>query len=109
LDPPVSGDGFGPTSGGQGQVMDDDAIGTGPGAPPVAERRRFARFGDTVGVPTLFDQSLRSAELQLQEARESLKDARRRVVQLEDAVEGWRALRNEMVRHDSVARRAAAN
>ena len=57
------------------------------------ERRRFARFGDPIPVPTLVDQSLRSAELQLLDAREALKDARRRVVQLEDALEGWQALR----------------
>ena len=56
------------------------------------ERRRFARFGDPVPVPALVDQSLRSAELQLLDAREALKDARRRVVQLEDALEGWRVL-----------------
>jgi len=62
------------------------------------ERRRFARFGDLVPVPTLVDQSLRSAELQLLDARQALKDARRRVVQLEDALEGWRSLRDQMAR-----------
>jgi hypothetical protein len=81
----------------------DDADRT-PGRPaPLpadvpSERRRFARFGDVVPVPALVDQSLRSAELQLLEAREALKEARRRVVQLEDALEGWRALREEMAR-----------
>jgi hypothetical protein len=89
--------------------MSDEPNATDRGNRAVAERRRFARFGDSVGVPTLFDQSLRSAELQLQDAREALKDARRRVVQLEDAVEGWRTLRDEMARNDVVAQRAAAN
>jgi hypothetical protein len=74
-----------------------------------AERRRFARYGDPVPVPTLVDQSLRSAELQLLDAREALKDARRRVVQLEDALEGWRALRQEMLRAGSATPRVAAN
>jgi hypothetical protein len=67
-------------------------------APLAAERRRFAHFGDPVPVPTLLDQSLRSAELQLLDAREALKEARRRVVQLEDALEGWRLLRSEVAR-----------
>ena len=49
-------------------------------------------------MPTLVDQSLRSAELQLLDAREALKDARRRVVQLEDALEGWRVMREQVVR-----------
>ena len=73
------------------------------------ERRRFARYGDTIPVPTLVEQSLRSAELQLLDAREALKDARRRVVQLEDALEGWRALQDEMVRAERATARAAAN
>ena len=49
-------------------------------------------------MPTLVDQSLRSAELQLLDAREALKEARRRVVQLEDALEGWQRLREQMAR-----------
>jgi hypothetical protein len=73
------------------------------------ERRRFARYGDPVPVPTLVDQSLRSAELQLLDAREALKNARRRVVQLEDALESWQTLRQEMTRNGSEAPRAAAN
>jgi hypothetical protein len=73
------------------------------------ERRRFARYGDPIPVPTLVDQSLRSAELQLLDAREALKDARRRVVQLEDALESWRALRDAMTRAASDASRAVAN
>jgi phage shock protein A len=76
---------------------------------PRAERRRFGRFGDPTPVATLVDQSLRSAELQLLEAREALKDARRRVVQLEDALEGWKRLREQMVRTVADAARAASN
>jgi len=81
--------------------MDDDpgtnAEGVTCGA-FATERRRFARFGEVLPVPTLVDQSLRSAELQLLDAREALKDARRRVVQLEDALEGWRVVREQMAR-----------
>lgn len=73
------------------------------------ERRRFGRFGDPIPAPTLVDQSVRGAELQLLDAREALKDARRRVVQLEDALESWRALREEMMRVGTNASRAAAN
>ena len=79
------------------------------GASTEHERRRFARYGDAVSVPTLVDQSLRSAELQLIDAREALKDARRRVVQLEDALESWRVLRDEVARADRAAPRAVAN
>ena len=81
--------------------MDDvepDVGREGLSAVAPTERRRFARFGEPVPVPTLVDQSLRSAELQLLDAREALKDARRRVVQLEDALEGWRVLREQVVR-----------
>jgi len=79
------------------------------GASVVGERRRFARYGDPIPVSGLVDQSLRSAELQLLDAREALKDARRRVVQLEDALESWRVLRAEMARAESSTFRAAAN
>ena len=93
--------------------MDDDSqrsAATEPtGGATEPERRRFARYGDAVSVPTLVDQSLRSAELQLIEAREALKDARRRVVQLEDALESWRVLRDEVLRADRDAPRAVAN
>jgi hypothetical protein len=93
--------------------MDEDrspTAGTGDiGSSASRERRRFARFGDPVPVPALVDQSLRSAELQLLDAREALKDARRRVVQLEDALESWRALREEMGRAENGSYRAAAH
>jgi hypothetical protein len=80
-----------------------------PAMPTERERRRFARYGDAVSVPTLVDQALRSAELQLIDAREALKDARRRVVQLEDALESWRVLHDEVLRADRAAARAVAN
>jgi hypothetical protein len=83
--------------------------GNAPDAGTSKERRRFARLGNSVPVPVLVDQSLRSAELQLLDAREALKDARRRVVQLEDALEGWRRLRDEMVRAETRNERAAAS
>jgi hypothetical protein len=73
------------------------------------ERRRFARYGESIPVASLVDQSLRSAELQLLEARESLKDARRRVVQLEDALKGWQALRDALAPAAAGTSRAAAS
>jgi hypothetical protein len=92
-------------------MTDDRILNGAPGA--VAdqrrERRRFARFGEPVSVPTLVDQSMRSAEMQLLDAREALKDARRRVVQLEDALERWREMREVLTRRDSESRRAASN
>ena len=93
--------------------MDDDpSAGDRHAARPPRIRRRNGagspRFGDPVPVPALVDQSLRSAELQLLDAREALKDARRRVVQLEDALEGWRVLRDEMARAETGSDRAAA-
>ena len=75
----------------------------------TSERRRLGRYGDPIPVPTLVDQSLRSAELQLLDAREALKEARRRVVQLEDALEGWQRLREQMARAAADAPRAASN
>jgi hypothetical protein len=93
--------------------MDDDSeftAATGStAAPPERERRRFARYGDSVSVLTLVDQAFRSAELQLIDAREALKDARRRVVQLEDALEGWRVLYDEVMRADGATPRAVAS
>ena len=104
---------FGPSRDGQRSVMDQDRSAPEPSSATNAftppERRRFARYGDPVPVPTLVDQSLRSAELQLLDAREALKNARRRVVQLEDALESWQTLRQEMTRNGSEAPRAAAN
>ena len=79
--------------------VDRDATIEAPSVPP-SERRRRGRYGNPIPVPTLVDQSLRSAELQLLDAREALKEARRRVVQLEDALEGWQRLREQMMRAD---------
>jgi hypothetical protein len=89
--------------------VDRDADTESVASLPPAERRRLGRFGDPIPVPTLVDQSLRSAELQLLDAREALKEARRRVVQLEDALDGWRRLREQMVRTGADAARAASN
>jgi hypothetical protein len=44
----------------------------------------------------------------LLEAREALKEARRRVVQLEDALEGWHRLREDMVRSAADVPRASS-
>jgi hypothetical protein len=62
---------------------------------PTRERRKYARRNDHD--VDIVDQSLRSTADQLLEARESLKAARRRVVQLEDAVEFWQELRRRVV------------
>ena len=108
----MTGRRFGAGGPGQCHRMGDERSavnGNATDAGTSQERRRFARFGDPVPVPVLVDQSLRSAELQLLDAREALKDARRRVVQLEDALEGWRGLRDEMVRAETRNERAAAS
>ena len=96
---------------GQSSAMDNVDRDAGTAAPslPPSERRRLGRYGDPIPVPTLVDQSLRSAELQLLDAREALKEARRRVVQLEDALEGWQGLREQMVRAAADAPRAVSN
>jgi hypothetical protein len=92
--------------------MDDERNDGGaptPAAGEVRERRRFTGFGGPVPVSTLVDQSLRSAELQLLDAREALKEARRRVVQLEDALARWCEMREAVARREAEARRVAAN
>lgn len=93
------------------RAMDEPDVTTaadGPAAGPFGrERRRFARYGDPVPVAQLVDQSLRSAELQLLDAREALKEARRRVVQLEDALAVWQQVREELRRAADLGRVAA--
>jgi hypothetical protein len=58
----------------------------------LSDRRRFV--GTTGGLEPrqLLATSRQSAEAQLREAREALKAARRRVVELEEAVQGWHEL-----------------
>jgi hypothetical protein len=108
----MSGAGFADEVRGQSAAMDN--VDRDPGTESTSsllppERRRLGRYGDPIPVPTLVDQSLRSAELQLLDAREALKDARRRVVQLEDALGGWQRLREQMTRAVADAPRAASN
>jgi hypothetical protein len=57
--------------------------------PMVAAERRTSVGDDGVGPETLVQRHVDSARRQLAEAREQLKAARRRVVQLEDAVCNW--------------------
>jgi phage shock protein A len=57
--------------------------------PLVAAERRQTVNNDAVGPETLVQRHVDSARRQLAEAREQLKAARRRVVQLEDAVDNW--------------------
>jgi hypothetical protein len=57
--------------------------------PLVAAERRQALGDDGVSPETLVQRHVDSARRQLAEAREQLKAARRRVVQLEDAVGNW--------------------
>jgi hypothetical protein len=58
-------------------------------APTVAAERRETVGNDAVGPETLVQRHVDSARRQLADAREQLKAARRRVVQLEDAVCNW--------------------
>jgi hypothetical protein len=57
--------------------------------PMVAAERRQTVDEDGVSPETLVTRHVDSARRQLAEAREQLKAARRRVVQLEDAVCNW--------------------
>jgi phage shock protein A len=57
--------------------------------PLVAAERRQTVSNDEAGPETLVQRHVDSARRQLAEAREQLKAARRRVVQLEDAVDNW--------------------
>jgi hypothetical protein len=87
--------------------MDErDVTGSAGGgtAPFGQERRRFARYDEPVAAAQLVEQSLRSAELQLLDAREALKEARRRVVQLEDALAVWHEVREELRRAADLGR-----
>jgi phage shock protein A len=63
--------------------------------PLVAAERRQTVNNDAVGPETLVQRHVDSARRQLAEAREQLKAARRRVVQLEDAVCNWELLAAE--------------
>jgi hypothetical protein len=58
-------------------------------APLVATERRQTVGNETVSPEALVQRHVDSARRQLAEAREQLKAARRRVVQLEDAVCNW--------------------
>ena len=112
MDGPLSSEGFVGEVRGQSAAMDNVEPDAGTESTSnllSSERRRLGRFGDPIPVPTLVDQSLRSAELQLLDAREALKEARRRVVQLEDALEGWGRVREQMARAEADAPRAASN
>jgi hypothetical protein len=61
----------------------------------VAERRQAVTPGP-IGPEELIGRHIENARAQLADGRERLKAARRRVVQLEDAVAGWERLAAEM-------------
>lgn len=61
----------------------------------VAERRHMAT-PECVSPEDLIARHIENARVQLAEGRERLKSARRRVVQLEDAVCQWERLAGEM-------------
>jgi TolA-binding protein len=64
--------------------------------PMVAAERRQTVGDDGVSPETLVQRHVDSARRQLAEAREQLKAARRRVVQLEDAVGNWERFATEV-------------
>jgi hypothetical protein len=64
--------------------------------PLVAAERRQTTGADGVSPETLVQRHVDSARRQLAEAREQLKAARRRVVQLEDAVCNWERFATEV-------------
>jgi hypothetical protein len=68
-------------------------------APAVAAERRETVGNEGVDPETLVQRHVDSARRQLAEAREHLKAARRRVVQLEDAVGNWERFAAEVREH----------
>lgn len=66
-----------------------------PSASIGPERRTTAAPG-SASPETLIERQVRSARRQLADARESLKAARRRVVQLEDALCNWERFAAEL-------------
>jgi hypothetical protein len=64
---------------------------------PTAERRKTTA-SPTVSPAALIDRHIDGARRQLADARESLKAARRRVVQLEDALCNWERFAQELRR-----------
>ena len=65
--------------------------------------RRSVVSGGSVPPATLMARSRAAAKHQLHDAREALRAARRRVVQLEDAFESWRWLEHQLVDAGPVA------
>ncbi len=63
----------------------------------VIERRSVGRSHD-VPPETILADTIWAAEHQLADAREHLRAARRRVVQLEEVVEGWRDIAGRLER-----------
>jgi hypothetical protein len=64
--------------------------------PPVPSERRQSAASPTVSPEDLVQRHVDNARRQLAEARERLKAARRRVVQLEDAVGNWERFAAEL-------------
>ena len=62
---------------------------------PANERRSVGRAHD-LPPETILADAVTAAERQLADAREQLRAARRRVVQLEEVVESWRDLANRL-------------
>jgi hypothetical protein len=69
---------------------------TGTAEPPVPSERRQSATSPAVSPEALVQRHVEDARRQLAEARERLKAARRRVVQLEDAVGNWERFAAEL-------------
>ncbi len=65
---------------------------------PIPAERRQTRGNESVTPEELIQRHVENARRQLAEARENLKAARRRVVQLEDALCNWERFATEMRR-----------
>ncbi|MEO6469477.1 MAG: hypothetical protein ABIP21_10290 [Acidimicrobiia bacterium] len=68
-----------------------------------AERRDALTSGDSSAPAAIVASWVRAAERQLLEAREELKAARRRVVQMEDVVTSWEGFAAALAQHRDAA------
>ncbi|HEY3722630.1 MAG TPA: hypothetical protein VGN59_04620 [Acidimicrobiia bacterium] len=82
----------------QSTISSNGHSSTAHGEEPVPADRRQTRANEAVTPEELIERHVENARRQLAEARENLKAARRRVVQLEDALCNWERFAEEMRR-----------
>jgi hypothetical protein len=81
-------------------TLDMNGTRNGAGSARATRDRRVQPLPDSPGASPerIVVHQVEQARLQLAEARERLKAARRRVVELEDAVRNWEEIANEVLR-----------